>query len=121
MIVASQVRPGSAIRYEGRPYKVLTADYHPGQGKMGGQAHVRLLNLETGTTWETSFRSELKLEDLRLERRSLEFLYADDRQCCFMDPVTFEQTEVPRELTGDRARFLETGMKLQVELLEDTP
>jgi elongation factor P len=121
MIVASQVRPGSAIRYEGQPYKVLAADYHPGQGKMGGQTHARLLNLATGTTWETSFRSELKLEDLRLEKRSLDFLYSDESHCCFMDPVSFEQVEVPQEMAGARARFLESGMRLSIEFLEGTP
>jgi elongation factor P len=121
MIVASQMRAGSAIRYEGQPYKVLVAEYHPGQGKMGGQTHARLLNLATGTTWETSFRSELKLEDLRLEKRSLEFLYSDEDKCCFMDPANFEQTEVPLEMAGARARFLESGMKVAIEFLEGTP
>ena len=119
MIAASQMRPGAAIRYEGQPYKVLAADYHPGQGKMGGQTHARLLNLQTGTTWELSLRSELKLEDLRLEKRMLEFLYADDQNCCFMDPTTFEQTEISREIVGPKVRFLESGMKLGVEFLEE--
>src|SRR5262245_39767498 len=119
MIAASQMRPGTAIRYEGHPYKVLAAEYHPGQGKMGGQTHTRLLNLETGTTWELSLRSELKLEDLRLEKRSMEFLYADDQNCCFMDPVSFEQTEISRDIVGQRARFLESGMKVGVEYLEE--
>jgi hypothetical protein len=36
MVTASQVRAGMAIRFENRPYRVLLADYHPGQGKMGG-------------------------------------------------------------------------------------
>ncbi len=61
MIPASQLRNGMAIRYEGEIYKVLLADYHPGQGKMGGVAHVRLKNLSTGTIWETSLRGDLKV------------------------------------------------------------
>jgi elongation factor P len=121
MIAASQLRPGAAIRYEGQPYKVLAADYHPGQGKMGGQAHVRLLNLVTGTTWELSLRSELKVEDMRLEKRMLEFLFADEDQCTFMDPATFEQVEVPRPVVGPQVRFLESGMRLAVEFIEDRP
>lgn len=77
MIAASQLRTGSAIRYENQPYKVVSADYHPGQGKMGGANHVRLRNLDTGTLWEHSFRAELKLEELTVERHTLEFLYED--------------------------------------------
>jgi elongation factor P len=85
---------------------------------MGGQAHARLQNLDTGTFWEYSFRSELKLEEISLERKPLEFLYADSDQCCFMDPATFEQTEIARAVVGPRAAFLEAGIKLSVEFLE---
>lgn len=119
MISASQMRPGAAIRFEGQPYKIVAAEYHPGQGKMGGQTHARLLNLKTGTTWEHSFRSELKLEELRLERRALEFLYVTDSHCVFMDPQSFEQSEVPKELVGERVGFLDPAMKPTVEFLED--
>ena len=121
MITASQLRSGTAIRFEGQPYKVISADYHPGQGKMGGVAHARLQNLNTGTFWEHSFRSELKLEELSVERRPLEFLYADANQCCFMDPQTYEQTEIENEIVGDRASFLDPGMKLSVEFVEGRP
>jgi len=121
MITASQLRPGAAIRYEGQPYKVVAAEYHSGQGKMGGQTHARLLNLVTGTTWAHSFRSELKLEEIRLEKRSLEFLYSSDNHCFFMDPDTFEQIPVDTELVGDRAVFLMPSMRLLVEFLEDRP
>ena len=61
MIVASQLRAGMAIKFEGQDYRVVSADYHPGQGKMGGATHARLQNLVTRTFWEHSFRSELKL------------------------------------------------------------
>ncbi len=121
MVLASQLRAGMAIRFEGQEYKLISAEYHPGQGKMGGVTHARLRNLQTGTYWEHSFRSELKIEQLPLEKKNLEFLYADDNQCCFMDPDTFEQTEVPRALLGDQAKFLEAGMRLPVEMLDARP
>jgi translation elongation factor P/translation initiation factor 5A len=70
MITASQLRAGMAIKYEGQKYKVLTADYHPGQGKMGGATHARLQNLSTATLWEHSFRSDLKLEEIPIDRVS---------------------------------------------------
>ena len=77
MIVASQLRAGMAIRYEGPSYKVIAAEYHPGQGKMGGTTHVRLQNTDTGTFWEHSFRSDLKLEDVAVEKRPLEVSIAE--------------------------------------------
>ena len=52
-------------------------------GKMGGANHVRLRNLDTGTLWEHSFRAELKLEELSVERHTLEFLYEDGGEYVF--------------------------------------
>ena len=121
MIAATQLRVGMAIRYENQAYRVLAADYHPGQGKMGGVNHVRLRNLATGTVWEHSFRAELKIEQLEIDRRSLEFLYQDGGQCCFMDPGTYDQVEVPAAVIGEQAKFLEAGMSLPVEFVEGRP
>jgi translation elongation factor P/translation initiation factor 5A len=118
MVAASQLRPGTAIRFQGQPYKIISVDYHPGQGKMGGVAHARLQNLDTGTFWEHSFRSEMKLDEISLDRRPLEFLYADADHCCFMDPQSYEQTEIENQIVGERASFLEAGMKLSVEFVE---
>lgn len=121
MILASQLRSGAAIRYQGQNYKVMAVEYHPGQGKMGGAAHARLRNLDTGTLWEHSFRAELKLEDIPLEKRVMEFLYDDRDQCCFMNPDTYEQTEIPKVAVGEHANFLEPGMRLSVEFVEGRP
>jgi elongation factor P len=122
MVIASQLRTGMAIKFEGQRYKVVAAEYHGGQGKMGGSTHTRLRNLDTGTFWEHSFRSELKLEEIALEKQALEFLYADGDHCCFMNPETYEQTEVERDLVGEpQAGLLEPGMKLSVEFLESRP
>ena len=96
MVLASQLRPGMAIAFENQTYRVVAAEYHPGQGKMGGVMHARLQNVDTGTFWEHSFRAELKLQDYTVERRTLEFLYKDGGQCCFMSPENYEQIEVAR-------------------------
>ena len=110
-----------AIRYEGQPYKVIAAEFHPGQGKMGGVTHSQLRNLATGTLWEHSFRAELKIEEMQLEKHNLEFLYADAGNCCFMDPQTYEQVEIPAAVIGEQARFLLAQMQIPVEFLEGRP
>src|SRR5262245_21689508 len=106
-----------AIRHEGQTYKVVSSEYHPGQGKMGGVTHARLRNLATGTLWEHSFRAELKLEDVPAEKHSMSFLYADADQCYFMNPVTYEQVEIPALIIGEQARFLQPDMQLPVEFV----
>jgi elongation factor P len=121
MVIASQLRAGMAIKFEGQTYKVIAADYHPGQGQMGGATHSRLQNLSTGTLWEHSFRSDLKLDDISVDRQTLEFLYTDDDQCCFMNPDTYEQTEISTEVVGPQARLLDAGMRLGVEFVDGRP
>lgn len=121
MVLASQLRAGMAVRFEGVVYKVLAADYHPGQGKMGGSTHARLRSLATGAAWEHSFRSELKLEDLPVEKQSMDFLYSDADACYFMNPASYEQVAIPVSLLGQHARFLNSEMRLPVEFVEEQP
>jgi translation elongation factor P/translation initiation factor 5A len=53
MINASELRGGMAIKYVGQDYRVVAADYHPGQGKMGGATHARLQKPYHGDTLGT--------------------------------------------------------------------
>ncbi len=121
MIIASQLRPGMALRYEGQKFKVVSCEYHPGQGKMGGTSHVRLQNLVTRTFREMSLRAELKLETLPVEKQSLEFLYADAGQSYFMDPQSYDQIGIDNALIGPASRFLASGMHLPVEFVDGQP
>jgi translation elongation factor P/translation initiation factor 5A len=57
-----------AIILENQTYRVVGADYHPGQGQMGGATHARLQNIDTGTFREHSFRAELRLQDVPVEK-----------------------------------------------------
>ena len=121
MVLASQLRSGMAIRLEGQSYKVMSAQYHPGQGKMGGVAHVRLRNLATGAFWDHSFRAESKLEVLATEKQNLQYLYSDGEQCYFMNPRNYEQVGVPKAILGEQARFLQPEMELPVEFVAEQP
>jgi len=118
VITAAQIRVGMAIRYEGQPYRVIGADYHPGQGKMGGVNHLQLRNLKTGTTWAQSIRAELRIEEIPVERQNLEFLYATESDGVFMDPQSYEQVEIPLATLGAPVKFLSPGIVLPVEFLE---
>jgi elongation factor P len=121
MVNAAQLRPGMAIRHEGQVYKVLTTQYHAGQGKMGGVSHASLKNLSTGALWEHTFRAEQKLEEVPLEKRPLTFLYSDQEQSYFMNPATFEQVGIDNTLIGEQIRFLETDLQVSVEYVEERP
>ena len=121
MVIASQLRAGMAVRFEGQVYKVLAAEHHLGQGKMGGATHTRLKNLSTGTLREISFRAELKLEEVETRKVPMDFLYADAEQCTFMNPETFDQISIPVSLVGPQAALLQTDMRVAVDFVEGQP
>jgi len=121
MVLASQLRPGMAIKYEGQAYRVIASEYHPGQGKMGGVAHARMQNIATAALWEHSFRAELKLEVVPVEKQHLQYLYSDSDQHYFMNPQSFEQIGIPVSLVGPQSRFLQPEMVLTVEFVESQP
>ena len=102
-------------------YKVLAAEYHPGQGKMGGATHARLRNLSTGTLREISFRAELKLDEVEAGKAPMDFLYADAGQYNFMNPETFEQISIPAALIGPQAALLRPDMRVAVDFVEGQP
>ncbi len=115
MIIASELRPGMALRLEGQVFKVLQSEFKAGGGQAGGVVKSLLRNVVTGREWERRFHPEEKLEDLPVEHHNMEFLYADGDNCVFMDPNNFEQLEVPRAVLGKMEAFLQAGMNLPVE------
>src|SRR5437879_4572398 len=91
MAVASELRAGMAVRIEGQIYKVLEAEFKTGAGQAGGVVRTKLRNAETGRIWEPHFRADEPLEELELERQTMEFLYNDADNCTFMNAETFDQ------------------------------
>ena len=121
MVVASELRTGTVIRIEDQIYKVLEVESKAGAAKMGGVVRTKLVNARTGRMWEPHFRPQEKLEDLQLERRTLEFLYFAGDDCTFMRPDTFEQIEIPGAILGPAKDFLQSGMEVPVEFFESEP
>ena len=121
MLIASELRPGMVIRSEGQVYKVLDVEEKAGAAKMGGVVKVSLSNLYSARMLEQHFRPQERLEDLELERHNMEFLYSGEGGVTFMNPVTFEQVEIAREMIGAAEKFLTPEMELPVEFFEGKP
>lgn len=66
MITASQLKPGMALRLEGKIYKVLEAEFKAGAGQLGGVVKTKLRNVATGHISEPHIRPADRLEDLEL-------------------------------------------------------
>lgn len=121
MIIASELHAGMVIRIEQQIYKVIEVESKAGAAKMGGVVKTKLTNVRSGRMWEPHFRPQEKLEDLELERRTMEFLFMDGQSCTFMRPDTFEQVEVPAAVVGDGRIFLQSGMPVPIEFFRAEP
>lgn len=120
-MIASELHARAVIRIENQIYKVLEVEAKAGAAKMGGVVKTKLVNARTGRMWEPHFRPQERLEDLQLERRTLEFLYIVEDNCTFMRPDTFEQIEVPCAILGPAKDFLQSGMDVPVEFFAGEP
>jgi elongation factor P len=110
-----------ALRLEGQAYKILQVEMKAGGGQQGGTVKTRVRNLLTGRLWDHNFRPDERLEDLELEQQKMDFLYSDASNAVFMNPVTFEQTEIPLATLGGGSKFLKEGISLPVEFFEGRP
>ncbi|ARO15159.1 Elongation factor P [Ketogulonicigenium robustum] len=113
-INANEIKPGFILDHDGGLWAAVKVD-HVKPGKGGAFAQVELKNLRDGRKLNERFRSEDKVDSVRLERKDQQFLYETDGILTFMDTETFEQTELSADLLGDRRPFLQDGMTIMIE------
>jgi len=109
------------IRWEGELYKVVNASYHAGGGQMAGVTHAKLRNTRTGTVREVRFRADEAVEDIEVERRTMQVLYRDGEATHFMDTETYDQVSIENARLGPAAAYLTEGMTVPVEFSGGTP
>jgi elongation factor P len=121
MVFASDLQSGMALEIEGQIYKVLEVEARAGAAKLGGVVKTKLINVRSGRMWEPHFRLQERLQDLELERRPMQFLYAESDLCTFMDPDSFEQIAVPSAILGNFQSYLQPGTMLPIEFSKGEP
>lgn len=121
MVLASDLAKGMVVRVEGEVYRVLEVESKAAIAKLGGVVKAELSNLRTGNLWEARFRPQERVEDLAVERYFMEFLFRDGDTCTFMNPNSYEQVEVPSQMLGPAANFLQSGDTVPVEFFEGQP
>ncbi|MBC7159199.1 MAG: elongation factor P [Porphyrobacter sp.] len=114
------IRPGNILEYEGGIWKVAKIQ-HTQPGKGGAYMQVEMKNLQDGRKTNVRFRSADTVERVRLDTKDFQYLYAEGDSLVFMDRDTYEQIQLPADLLGDAAAFLEDGMEVTLEMWEDKP
>ena len=116
-VSASSLRKGAVVDLEGKLYVVLTAqNIHPGKGTPVTQLDLR--RISDGVKISERYRTTEQVERAFVESREHSFLYGDDEGFHFMNPETYDQVVVPKDVIGDQAVYLQEGMVCSVSLHE---
>ena len=119
-IAGNAISPGTLIQHEGGLWMaVKTQAVKPGKG--GAYNQVELKNILTGTKLNQRFRSDEAVDEVYLEKKDFQYLFASGDMLTFMDMETYDQIEIQRDFVGDQAEFLQDGMKVLVQTYEGRP
>ncbi len=113
MIDTSDFRNGLSIIQDNDIYTIVEFQ-HVKPGKGGAFVRTKLKNVKSGSVIDKTFRAGEKMEQARLERRVMQFLYQLEGEYYLMDKDTFEQISVKKELFGDPVKYLKDGMEVTV-------
>lgn len=108
------------LRLEGQLYFMIAFEpYKPGKG--AAVVRTRLKGVKTGAVIDRTFRSGERVEDVRLERRKMQYLYRSSETYFFMDNETYDQFELDTKTVGDAVRYLKENQIVEVLVAEHNP
>jgi len=119
-IIASDIRRGMAIMFQGEPCRVMEFHHHT-PGNLRAMVQAKLRKLRTGTQVEHRFRSTDTVEVAQLETHELDFMYRAGETYHFMNAENYDQLEVEEEMLGDAAKWMTEGMRIIAEYFEGRP
>ena len=120
MIGVTELRKGVTFALDREVYRVLEYQHHkPGRGS--ATIRTKLRNLRTGATIDRNFISGDRVQDIRLDHRTVQYLYDDGNLYYFMDMDTYEQPALPAEVIGEAANYLKEGITIDVSFYQGEP
>lgn len=113
MISVTELRKGVTFEMDGELYRVLDYQHHkPGRGN--AVIRTRLRNLRSGATIDRTFQSGDRVQDVRLDHRTVQYLYNDGEFYHFMDVETYEQPILSADVLGDASKYLVDGLNVEL-------
>ncbi|HAQ61064.1 TPA: elongation factor P [Candidatus Delongbacteria bacterium] len=117
---ASEFRAGNIIKSGNDLLLVLKAEYNKG-ARSASTMKLKTRNLTVGSMAETVYRATDKLDEVRLDRRKMQFSYKNGDMYVFMDEATYEQLELSEEYLGDNIYYLKEENVIDVLLYNEKP
>ena len=119
-INAGEIRVGMLLEYKNDLWQVLKTQ-HVKPGKGGAFAQVEMKSLNKNTKLNERFRSSETVEKASLEETNFNYLYSDEANYFFMDPKTFEQIEINKEIIGDKGKLMTENLEVSVSFYNENP
>ena len=108
------------ILYEEELYRVSEL-MHITPGNKRGMVQAKLYSLKSNSYYDKRFRSDLSVENVHLDRKTMEYLYHTDDSYTFMDIETYEQIDIPAGILGNAVNYLLPNTQLKVDFHEGAP
>ena len=113
MITAGDFRNGVTFEMDGQVMTVVSFQ-HVKPGKGAAFVRTKMKNVMTGAVTETSFNPTAKFEEATVERKSMEYSYADGNLYYFMDPESYELIPIDGSLLGDNFKFVKENTDCKI-------
>ena len=119
-ISANEIRVGMLIEYKDDLWEVLKTQ-HVKPGKGGAFAQVEMKSLNKNTKLNERFRSSETVEKAAVEEEKFTFLYEDENDYFFMNPKSFDQINIKKEIVGEKGKLLTESLEVSVSFYNDSP
>ena len=119
-INAGEIRIGMLLEYKNDLWQVLKTQ-HVKPGKGGAFAQVEMKSVGKNTKLNERFRSSETVEKASLEENNYNFLYEDENNYFFMEPKSFEQIEIKKEIIGKKGKLLIENLEVIISFYNENP
>ena len=119
-INASEIRVGMLLEFKNDLWQVLKTQ-HVKPGKGGAFAQVEMKSLNKNTKLNERFRSSETVEKAAVEEEKFTFLYEDENDYFFMNPKSFDQINIKKEIVGEKGKLLTESLEVSVSFYNDSP
>ena len=110
---AGDFRKGTTFEMDGNVYRVVEFQ-HVKPGKGSAFVRTKIKNVITGSVLEKTFNPSEKYPSAEIEKKEMQYLYADGDLYYFMDNETYEQMPLNKEQLGDSLKYLKENMNVKV-------
>jgi len=119
-ISANEIRVGMLLEYKDDLWEVLKTQ-HVKPGKGGAFAQVEMKSLNKNTKLNERFRSNDTVEKASLEEIKFSYSYEDEDNYYFIDPKSFEQINIKKNIVGDKGKMLSENLEVIVSFYNENP